>query len=219
MDGLCRPGRAGGVVIAPALAPARTMDPSDLGPRSARSGRQPRALRCAECGGRFLTRRLDAKFCGDGCRHDARNRELTRGAEAGRILVEYRRNRGKGKYTLGDLTNLGDKWVAEDNQRERVRKHRIECERAVEAGAVELDHPERQTIVGIQNKRLGVVFLDRSSNLIGWRMVSPTYGSPDWLAPSPAAALGLDEFGKPRASNPKTRLFPVGQEPAEITGK
>ncbi|MEQ9330245.1 hypothetical protein [Thalassobaculum sp.] len=185
----------------------------------AKNGSTARRLRCKECGAPFQTFRLDAKFCGTKCRNDSRNRELVRGAEAARMLIEFRRNRGKGEFTYSDLTNLGDKWVAEDNQRERVRKHRVEAERAVEAGKVELDHPERQVVVGIQNRRLGVVFLDRSRNAVGWRMQSDSLGSTEWLAPSPTAALGLDHFGKPRAANPHIRLFPEGREPAELTGK
>lgn len=194
---------------------------TDRTDHTARNAKPARRFHCAECGDPAESYRSEAVYCSKVCKSRAQNRELVRGRKSAAMLLEFRRNRGKGKFSYADLTNLGDAWIAEDNARERARKAKIAALEAVEAGKIDRDAGAAFDVVGVANRPLGRIERVEIGGRVGYRYAckyTPDHEAGDawgYLAPTPEAALGT-KWGAPYAKQNAARVFPAGTAPAEI---
>lgn len=79
------------------------------------------ARRCKECGGLFAPAQQGQEFCSVGHRHLYHNRVTKRGRQAYEAAMAWRMpDAATGKRgSPTTLSNMVDRWIAEDNQRAR----------------------------------------------------------------------------------------------------
>ncbi|EKE67187.1 hypothetical protein [Oceanibaculum indicum] len=79
------------------------------------------ARRCRECGGLFAPAQQGQEFCSVGHRHLYHNRVTKRGRQAYEAAMAWRMpDAASGKRgSPTPLSNMVDRWIAEDNQRAR----------------------------------------------------------------------------------------------------
>lgn len=75
---------------------------------------------CDECAKIFTAWRHDQRFCQRKCHTGWHSRNQARGAALVPVAMNWRRKRGTGPVKLGEITSVLDRFIMDDQKRERL---------------------------------------------------------------------------------------------------